>query len=50
MITFFAINQSKFLTKAELRDAALRELKVSNNLFDCGWIETIEQTGRHDSV
>jgi hypothetical protein len=32
----------------ELRDAALRELKVSNNSFDFAWIEAIEQTGRHD--
>jgi hypothetical protein len=36
------------LTKAELRDAALRELKVSNNSFDFAWIEAIEQTGLHD--
>jgi hypothetical protein len=31
-----------------LRDAALRELKVSKNSFEYGWIEAIEQTGRHD--
>jgi len=41
-------NQSKFLTKAELRDAAVRELKVSKNSFDFAWIEVIEQTGRYD--
>ena len=41
-------NQTKFLTKAELRDAAKRELKVSKNSFDFGWIEAIEQAGRHD--
>ena len=40
--------QPKFLTKAELRDTAIRELKVSKNSFDFAWIEAIEQTGRHD--
>jgi hypothetical protein len=42
-------NHPKFLTKAELREAALRELNVSKNSFDFGWIEeAIAQTGRHD--
>jgi hypothetical protein len=41
-------NQPKFLTKAELREAAVRELKVSKNSFDFAWIEAIEQTGRYD--
>jgi hypothetical protein len=41
-------NQPKFLTKAELRDAAMRELKVSKNAFDFTWILAIEDTGRHD--
>jgi hypothetical protein len=41
-------NQPKFLTKAELCDAAMRELNVSKNSFDFGWIEAIEQSGRHD--
>ena len=41
-------NQPKFLTKAELRDAAMRDLKVSKNSFDFGWIEAIEQSGRQD--
>jgi hypothetical protein len=40
--------QPKFLTKAELRDAAMRELKVSKNSFDFGGIGAIERTGRHD--
>ena len=40
--------QPKFLTKAELRDAAMREVKVSKNSFDFGWILSIEDTGRHD--
>jgi hypothetical protein len=48
LLPFLRENQPKFLTKAELRDAALRELKVSNNSFDFAWIEAIEQTGRHD--
>jgi hypothetical protein len=41
-------NQPKFLTKAELCEAAMRELKVSKNSFDFGWIEAIEQSGRQD--
>jgi len=41
-------NQQKFLTKYELRGAAMRELNVSKNSFDFGWIDAIETTGRHD--
>jgi hypothetical protein len=41
-------NQPKFLTKNELRTAAMRELKVSKNSFDFAWIDAIERTGRHD--
>ena len=26
----------------------MRDLKVSKNSFDFGWIEAIEQSGRHD--
>jgi len=48
LLPFVRDNQSKFLTKAELRDAAVRELKVSKNSFDFAWIEVIEQTGRYD--
>ena len=48
LLPFVGDNQPKFLTKAELRDAAVRELKVSKNLFDFAWIEVIEQTGRYD--
>jgi hypothetical protein len=48
LLPFLRDNQPKFLTKAELRDAAIRELKVSKNSFDFAWIEAIEQTGRHD--
>jgi hypothetical protein len=48
LLPFLRDNQPKFLTKAELRDAAIRELKVSKKSFDFAWIEAIEQTGRHD--
>ena len=41
-------NQPKFLTKSELQEAAIRELKVSKNSFDFGWISAIEETGRDD--
>jgi hypothetical protein len=41
-------NKPKFLTKAELREVAMRELKVSKNSFDFGWMSAIEDTGRHD--
>ena len=41
-------NQPKFLTKAELRDAAIQELKVPKNSFELGVIQVIEETGRHD--
>lgn len=36
------------VTKAALRDAAMRELKVSKNSFDSAWIAAIEDTGRRD--
>jgi hypothetical protein len=48
LLPFMRDDQPKFLTKAELREAALRELGVSKSSFDFGWIEAIEQTGRHD--
>jgi hypothetical protein len=48
LLPFLRENQPKFLTKAELREAAVRELKVSKNSFDFAWIEAIEQTGRYD--
>jgi hypothetical protein len=41
-------NQPKFLTKAELRNAAIRELNVSKNWFDFAWIDAIEEAGRQD--
>jgi len=48
VLRFMQNNQPKFLTKAELRDAAIRELNVSKNSFYFGWIAAIEDTGRHD--
>jgi hypothetical protein len=41
-------NKPKFLSKAELREAAMCELKVSKNSFDFGWMSAIEDTGRYD--
>jgi hypothetical protein len=41
-------NQPKFLTKEELRRAAMGELKVSKNAFDFGWMAAIEDSERHD--
>ena len=40
--------QPKRVSKAALRDAAMRELKISKNSFDAAWIAAIEETGRHD--
>ena len=48
LLPFMQNNQPKFLTKDELRDAAMRELKVSKNAFDFAWIDAIERAGRHD--
>ena len=48
LLPFMQDNQPKFLTKDELRGAAMRELNVSRNSFDFAWIDAIEKTGRHD--
>jgi hypothetical protein len=48
LLPFMRDNKPKFLTKAELCEAAMRELKVSKSSFDFGWISAIEDTGRHD--
>jgi hypothetical protein len=48
LLKFMPGNHPKFLTKAELREAAMSELKVSKNSFDFAWIIAIEDTGRHD--
>jgi hypothetical protein len=48
LLPFMRDNQPKFLTKDELRAAAIRELKISKNSFDFAWIDAIERTARHD--
>jgi hypothetical protein len=48
LLPFMQGNQPKFLTKDELRAAAMRELNVSKNSFDFAWMDAIETTGRHD--
>lgn len=48
LMRFIRDGQPKTLTKAELRDAAMRELAVSKNSFDAAWIWVIEETGRND--
>ena len=48
LLPFMRHNQPKFLTKNELRSAAMREVRVSKNSFDFAWIDAIERTGRHD--
>jgi hypothetical protein len=40
--------QPKRITKAALRETAMRELKISKTSFDAAWIGAIEETGRHD--
>ncbi len=48
LLTFLNSGHPKWLTKAELRQAAMRDLGVSKNSFDMAWIAAIEETGRHD--
>jgi hypothetical protein len=48
LLRFMQNGQPKFLTKDELRAAAMRELGVSKSSFDFAWINAIEMTGRHD--
>jgi hypothetical protein len=38
LLPFMRDDKPKFLTKAELREAALRELGVSKSSFNFGWI------------
>lgn len=40
--------QPRTLTKTDLRDVAMRELKISKSSFDAAWISAIEITGRYD--
>jgi hypothetical protein len=48
LLPYMENNQPKFLTKDDLRSAAIRQLKVSKHAFDFGWMAAIEDTGRHD--
>ena len=48
LVPFMQNNQPKFLTKDELRSAAMCELKVSKSAFDFGWMAAIEDTNRQD--
>jgi len=48
LLPFMRDNQPKFLTKNELRAAAMRELNISKKSFDFAWIDAIERAGRHD--
>ena len=45
---FMQNGQPKFLTKDELRVAAMRQLNVSKSSFDFARIDAIETTGRRD--
>ena len=48
LLPFMQNNQPKFLTKDELRRAAIRKLRVSKNAFDLGWVAAIDDSCRHD--
>jgi len=48
LLPFMQNAQPKFLTKDELRIAAMRQLDASKSSFDFAWIDAIETTGRHD--
>jgi predicted RNA-binding protein associated with RNAse of E/G family len=47
-IAVHAKQPAEVLDKDELRDAAMRERKVSKNAFDFAWIDAIERAGQHD--
>lgn len=40
--------KQKALTKAQYREQAMAELKISKKSFDSAWVWAIEETGRHD--
>ena len=48
LMRFVRDGQPKVMSKAELRQAAMRDLKISKHSFDFAWIWVIEATGRHD--
>jgi hypothetical protein len=45
---FMREGRPKLATKAELREVAMRELKISKSSFDAAWMGAIEDTGRQD--
>ena len=47
LLRFMQDGRARYFTKAELRDAALRD-NVSKSSFDYGWFDAIEETGRRD--
>jgi hypothetical protein len=48
LLNFMRDGQPKLATKVELREAAMRGLKISKTSFDVAWIGAIEDAGRHD--
>jgi hypothetical protein len=48
LLDYMRPGHARRVTKAVLRDAAMRELKISKNSFDSAWIAAIEESGRHD--
>ncbi len=48
LMNFMRDGQPKMLTKVELREVAMRELKISKSSFDAAWIGAIEESGRQD--
>jgi hypothetical protein len=45
LLRFRKNKHPKFLTKSELRVAAIREFNESKNSFDFAWIDAIEEAG-----
>jgi len=48
LVAFMLDDQPRFLTKAELRTAAIERLAISRSSFDFAWVDAIERTGRND--
>jgi hypothetical protein len=45
---FLLSDQPKMFSKAELTEAAIKELQISKNIFDSAWVILIETMGRQD--
>ena len=45
---FMREGRTKLATKTELREAAIRDLKISKNSFDAAWICAIEDARRQE--